>query len=139
MKTSLRVLIVEDSDDDARLILHHLRSGGFDVTSERVDRREAMQAALKGDPWDVVISDYVMPQFSGLAALELVQAADPNLPFIIVSGQIGEESAVAAMKRGAHDYLMKDRLGRLVPVVERELREAVARRQRQQLEAELQV
>ena len=107
-----------------------LKQGGYDLTSERVDTPESMRAALDRQGWDVVVSDYVMPRFSGLSALRILQERGLDLPFIIVSGHIGEETAVAAMKAGAHDYLMKDRLARLVPAVERELREAEVRRAR---------
>jgi PAS domain S-box-containing protein len=133
----LRCLLVEDSEDDARLLLRHLRDVGYDVTSERVDTPEAMQAALTLKPWDLVLSDYRMPHFNGLAALELLQASGRDLPFILVSGTIGEAMAVAAMKAGAHDYLMKDNLGRLGPAVQRELRQAEERRARGQAEMAL--
>lgn len=130
MGTPLRVLMVEDSGDDAELLLLELERGGYDPVHERVDSQEAMAAALEGRSWDVVISDYVMPQFSGLAALALLKEMEIDLPFIIVSGRIGEDIAVEAMKAGAHDYLRKDNLARLVPAVGRELREAVVRRER---------
>ena len=123
MNKPLRCLLVEDSENDAMLLLRQLRSGGYDVTSERVDTAEAMRAALDRHPWDVVLADYKMPHFSGPAALELLKASGKGLPFILVSGSIGEEQAVAAMKAGAHDYIMKDKLGRLVPTIERELRD----------------
>src|SRR5258705_3578352 len=105
-----------------------LKQGGYGLTSERVDTPESMRVALERQNWDVVISDYVMPRFSGLAALRILQEKQLDLPFIIVSGHIGEETAVAAMKAGAHDYLMKDRLARLVPAVEMEVRGAEVRR-----------
>jgi signal transduction histidine kinase len=127
---SLRVLLVEDSEDDADLLQLALKRGGYDVRSERVDDPETMDAALRRDGWDIVISDYVMPRFSGLDALKLMQSHGLDIPFIIVSGHIGEELAVAAMKSGAHDYVMKDKLARLVPAVARELREAQSRRAR---------
>jgi two-component system, NarL family, sensor histidine kinase UhpB len=126
----LKALLVEDSEDDALLLALILKQGGYDLTSERVDTPETMQAALERQNWELVISDYVMPRFSGLAALRILQEKGLDLPFIVVSGHIGEETAVAAMKAGAHDYLMKDRLARLVPAVERELREAEVRRAR---------
>ena len=134
MNTSIRVLIVEDSQDDAALLLLELESGGYDPTFERIDTATAMKTALAKQPWDIIIADYSMPHFSALAALQLLQDSGLDLPFIIVSGAIGEDTAVAAMKAGAHDYLMKDNLARLVPAVERELREAKVRRQRQQAE-----
>jgi PAS domain S-box-containing protein len=134
MSAPLRCLLVEDSEDDAILLLRCLRDGGYDLTSERVDTPEAMSAALDRQPWDIVISDFKMPSFSGMAALELLKASGRDLPFIIVSGTIGEDLAVAAMKAGAHDYLMKGKLARLVPVVQRELREAAERRERKHAE-----
>jgi DNA-binding NtrC family response regulator len=107
MSTPLRVLIVEDSEDDAVLMLHELRRGGYDPTFERVDTSKAMNAALDGQTWDIVLSDYAMPHFSLDAALAMVREKGLDLPFIIVSGAIGEEPAVAAMRAGACDYVMK--------------------------------
>src|SRR6266850_1518996 len=134
MNTPIRVLIIEDSQDDAALLLLELESGGYNPTFERVDTATAMQTALAKQPWDIIIADYSMPHFNALAALQLLQDSGLDLPFIIVSGAIGEDTAVAAMKAGAHDYLMKDNLARFVPAVERELREAKVRRQRRQAE-----
>jgi two-component system, NarL family, sensor histidine kinase UhpB len=135
MGAPLRVLLVEDSEDDALLLLRVLRRGGFDPTWERVDTAAAMEAALEGRGWDLVISDHGMPAFDSSAALELLRRKGfVDLPFIIVSGQIGEDAAVAAMKAGAHDYLMKDNLARLNSAIERELREAGVRRERRQAE-----
>ena len=130
MSKPLRVLIVEDSEDDALFLLHELRKGGYTVTSERVDTAPAMSAALEKQAWDVVIADYVMPYFSAPNALILLKGKGIDLPFIVVSGKIGEDIAVATMKAGAHDYIMKGNLKRLVPAVERELREAVERQER---------
>jgi PAS domain S-box-containing protein len=127
----LKVLLVEDSEDDALLLLRSLRKGGYDPTWERVDTPQDMEAALDGASWDLVISDHSMPAFSSSAALELLRRKGfVDLPFIIVSGQIGEDAAVAAMKAGAHDYLMKDNLARLNSAIERELRDAEVRRSR---------
>jgi signal transduction histidine kinase/CheY-like chemotaxis protein len=126
---ALRALIVEDNEDDALLLLRHLGKGGYAVESRRVDKAAELKQAL-GEPWDVVFCDYQMPEFDGLAALDLVRQVDRDLPFIIVSGAIGETAAVAAMKAGAHDYLMKGNLTRLLPALERELREAGVRRDR---------
>ena len=137
MSNPLRVLVVEDSEDDTLLLQRTLQRGGFDLTVERVDTAADMSAALNEQSWDVIISDYNLPQFSGLAALELVQERQVDLPFIIVSGAIGEEVAVEAMKSGAHDYVMKDNLARLIPVIERELREAEVRRERKRAEEAL--
>ncbi len=132
----LRVLIVEDSEDDMFLTLRALRRGGYNPDYVRVDTPLAMQTALEQESWDVVIADYTLPAFSAPDALKLLQSQQQDLPFIIVSGTIGEEVAVAAMKSGAHDYLIKGHLARLVPAVERELREAAERqKQRQTLQA----
>lgn len=132
----LRVLLVEDSEDDTLLLEWELRRGGYDPVSMRVDTGEAMREALPLG-WDVIISDYSLPQFSGLAALEVVQSLGLDIPFIIVSGNIGEDVAVATMKTGAHDYVMKRSLSRLVPAIERELREAAVRNARRAAEREL--
>jgi signal transduction histidine kinase len=137
MSTLLRVLTVEDSENDALFILHELRKSGYDVTSQRVDTPESMNEALNEKTWDIVISDYAMPRFSMPAALSMVQEKGLDLPFIIVSGAIGEEAAVAAMRAGASDYVMKGNLARLVPAVERELREAEIRRERRRAEEAL--
>src|SRR5258706_3869532 len=137
MKQPLRLLLVEASDDDALLLLRQLKRGGYDTAHQRVDSAEEVKAALDREPWDIVISDYAMPGFSGLDALRMVQEHGVDVPFILVSGQIGEDMAVAAMKARAHDYLMKDKLARLVPAVERELREAEARRARKRADLAL--
>ncbi len=137
MTAPLRLLIVEDSADDAALLVAALEEDGFNLQWERLDTAAAMSAALHRQSWDVVISDYSMPRFDGLAALRLLQKSGLDCPFILVSGTIGEETAVAAMKAGAHDYLMKESLARLVPAVRRELAEAEARRQQRALEAKL--
>jgi PAS domain S-box-containing protein len=128
MGLPLRVLIVEDSADDAALVLRYLRRGGFVPEWERVDTAAELERALDEREWDLVISDYSMPQLNGLAALRQVKARRPNLPFIQVSGTVGEDAAVEVLKAGAQDYLLKGNLTRLVPAVERELREAEARR-----------
>src|SRR6266545_1721812 len=135
MNVPLRVLLIEDSDDDAALVVRTLRRGGYDLTYTRVESAEAMREALARHTWDLVISDYSMPQFSGPAALQLLHEVGIDLPFIIVSATIGEETAVAAMKAGAHDFLMKGNLTRLIPAVARELREAAERRERRRAEA----
>jgi len=137
MQTPLRVLIVEDSEDDCLLLNNELTRGGYAITYRRVETAEGMTAALAEENWDIVVSDHRMPQFSSLAALKLCKERAHNMPFIVVSGSIGEELAVSAMKAGAHDYIMKDNLARLVPAVERELREAESRRQRSHAEEEL--
>src|SRR5205807_5714901 len=127
MKQPLRTLLVEDSDDDALLLLRQLKRAGYDVTAERVDSGDDLRVMLAKHAWDIVISDYAMPGFSGLDALRMVQEHGLDVPFLLVSGQIGEDMAVAALKAGAHDYLMKDKLARLVPAVEPEFREAEVR------------
>jgi len=136
MATPLRVLVVEDSEDDALLLQRELRRGGYAPEVTRVDTPEAMRAALAQHGWDLVISDYRLPGFSAPAALKLLQETGQDLPFIIVSGLVTEEDAVAAMKAGAHDYVTKGKLGRLAPVIARELRDAEQRRERQKLQRE---
>ena len=133
MEKPLRVLIVEDSEDDALLAVRSLRKSGYDTTYERVETPEAMEDALRRRDWDIVLADYSMPCFSGIAALELLKNAGIDIPFIIVSGKIDEEMAVAVLKAGAHDYVMKDRLSRLAPAVERELKETESRRKFKQM------
>jgi PAS domain S-box-containing protein len=133
----LRLLIVEDVDDDAVLIARELRRGGFDTSYERVETAAAMRAAVARQEWDLVIADYTLPDFNAPAALRLLQELAVDLPFIIVSGSIGEEIAVAAMKSGAHDYMLKGNLTRLAPAVERELREAHIRRERREALAQV--
>ncbi len=138
MSVSLRVLVVEDSEDDLLLLLRELRRGGYDVYSERVETPSTMQEALEQQSWDIVISDYTMPAFNALEALKILQnQALLDIPFIIVSGTIGEETAVAAMKAGAHDYLIKGNLTRLLPAVERELKDAQERKWRHSAEQAL--
>ena len=139
MSTPLQVLIVEDSENDALLLQLELERAGYGPVCHRVDTAVAMNAALDRQRWDLVIADYVMPLFNGLDALALVRQKGHDLPFIIVSGHITEDTAVAAMKAGAHDYVMKDKLARLGPAVERELREAEVRRQRRRTEETLKV
>ena len=134
MDRSLRLLIVEDSEDDTLLLVRELERGGYKVTFERVETPETLHAALDRQPWDIVISDYSMPHFSGTAALKLLKEKGLDVPFIFVSGTIGEDTAVAAMKGGAHDYIMKGNLRRLLPAVERELGEAKMRRERRRAE-----
>ena len=135
MGKPLRVLIVEDSEDDALLLIRELRRSGYDPRTLRVQSAADMEAALQQHVWDVVVTDHNMPNFSSEDALHLVKESGPDLPVIIVSGSIGEDIAVAAMKMGAHDYIMKDNLTRLVPAIERELREAELRRAHRLAEA----
>src|SRR6184192_1216735 len=137
VRVPLRVLIAEDSENDARLLVRELERAGFDAAYERVDSRAAMQAALDRHTWDLVIGDYSMPEFSGPAALALLRAHDPDTAFIFVSGSMGEDVAVEAMKAGAQDFLTKGNLRRLIPAIERELREAEVRRERRRAQTAL--
>ena len=134
MGRPLRVLIVEDSEEDAELLLEELRRGGFDLISKRVETSPDMVLALKSQNWDIVFSDYTMPHFTGMEALNRLRERELDVPFIFVSGTIGEDTAVAAMKAGAHDYIMKGNLKRLLPVVKRELHDATGRREQKQAE-----
>jgi len=134
---ALRVLIVEDSENDAELLLRELRKGGFAPEYARVDTEEAMRAALNSEPWDIIISDYSMPHFDGISALNVMKRHSKDIPFIIVSANIGEEIAVMAMKAGAHDFIMKDKLARLIPAIERETKEARLRGQHRSAENEM--
>ncbi len=138
MATSVRVLLVEDSADDAVLIERALAREGFEVSAQRVDDESGLVAALAMGPWDVVVSDHALPGFSSQAALRLVRAHDADLPFLIVSGTMTEEDAVEAMREGAQDFLTKQRLTRLGAAVDRELREAGERRARRAAEREKQ-
>jgi diguanylate cyclase (GGDEF)-like protein len=133
----LRLLLVEDSADDAELLLAELRRGGFSPVARRIETPEEMRAALQSETWDMIVADYSMPRFSATAALRVLRSTGIDLPFIIVSGTIGEATAVAAMKAGAHDYIVKNDLARLIPAMQRELREAVVRRERNAAEAQL--
>jgi len=132
----LRVLFIEDSEDDAALQVRLLRQAGYDVTYARVQSADELRISLQ-KTWDMVISDYSMPHFSGTEALKVVRENAMDVPFIFVSGTIGEDAAVAALKVGAQDYLMKINLGRLIPSVQRELREADERKQRKRLEEQV--
>ena len=137
MGKRLRVLMIEDSEFDATLILRLLSKGGYELEHRRVETADGLKEALE-EGWDLVIADYNLPQFSAPDALEILKSTGRDVPFVIVSGAIGETTAVAAMKAGAHDYLMKDNLARLLPVIERELREARNREGRRQTKAALQ-
>jgi PAS domain S-box-containing protein len=137
MATPLRLLIADDSESDALLLIRELRAHGVEPAYERVDTAAAMQAALDRQTWDLVIGDYSMPQFRGTAALELLQSRGLDIPFIFVSGTISEDVAIEAMRAGARDYVMKGNLRRLLPAIDRELRAATQRRERRQLETTL--
>jgi len=130
----LAALIVEDVESDAQLIARLLKKAGYELTYEQVETAEQMRAALTKRTWDIVISDYSLPQFDGRAALMLLKETGQDIPFIVVSGTMGEETAVAMMKAGAHDYLVKGNLARLLPAVERELDQAGIRRERRTAE-----
>src|SRR5580698_796953 len=130
MATPLRVLVVEDTLEDAELLLLELKRGGYDVAYERVTNEAGVRNALASGAWDLVISDYSLPGFDGMHCLEIYREFNLDIPFILMSGTVGEEIAVQAMKGGAHDYIMKDRIVRLVPAIQRELREAQTRRER---------
>jgi len=133
----LNVLIIEDSENDATLLELELERAGFAPRCARVESRSEMLNALSGKPWDLIIADYVMPHFNGLEALGLAREHHLDIPFIIVSGHISDDTAVAAMKAGAHDYVMKDNLARLGPAARRELREAEARREKRRTDERL--
>jgi signal transduction histidine kinase len=134
MTSPLKVLLVEDLEDDAVLVLRALRAGGFDLVHRRVCTRDGLVAALVEEDWDVVISDYSMPGFDGPSALRIVRQLKGDLPFLIVSGTVGEELTVQAMKAGANDYVMKGKLARLAASVAREVHEAHERRERRAAE-----
>ncbi|MFA6270957.1 MAG: PAS domain S-box protein, partial [Candidatus Paceibacterota bacterium] len=133
MKKILRILFIEDSEDDALLLLHHIKKGGYRVDYELIQTLVQLKTALLEKEWDLIISDYVMPHFNGLRALTYLTETSLDIPFIVVSGTIGEEVAVNMMKAGANDYLMKDNLMRLLPTIERELRDWESRAERRLL------
>src|SRR6516162_5896901 len=135
----LRVLLADDSENDVVILLHALRKAGYAPSYERVSSAQAMREALRKQSWDVVISDYEMPGFGGFEALQLLKDSGQDIPFILVSAVVSEETAVAAMKAGAHDYIMKRKLARLAPAIERELREAQTRAARKAAEEALRV
>jgi PAS domain S-box-containing protein len=137
-RAPLRVLLVEDSEDDAFLLLRELRRGGYEPEYERVYTPEAMERALAGSAWDVIFSDYRMPQFEAPEALKMWHASDSEAPFIVVSGKVGEDVAARAIKAGAYDYVMKDNLTRLRAIVERSLQEAREKRDLRRVGRELQ-
>ena len=126
----MAVLIVEDAESDAQLVVRLLNKAGYEIASTRVETAGQMRAALEKQAWDIVISDYNLPQFDGHTALTILRETDLDIPFIVVSGVMGEETAVDMMKAGAHDYVMKGNLLRLIPAVERELEQTEVRRKR---------
>ena len=128
MSKPLRVLIVEDSENDALLLVRRLERSDFELAWKRVETVEGLRTALVDQTWDIAFSDHSMPRFRGRDALAIVKEQGLDIPFVILSGAISEEEAVAAMQAGAVDYVRKDNLARLIPVVERELRSAQERR-----------
>ncbi|MBF0328651.1 MAG: response regulator [Nitrospirae bacterium] len=137
MNKNIRLLIVDDSEDDALLLVRHLKNAGYQVEFIRVDTPEAMQSELKGRTWDAIICDYVMPKFSAPEALKILKESGLDLPFIVMSGVMGEETAVVMMKAGAHDYIRKDSTSRLIPAIEREIAEAAMRAEKKRADAEI--
>jgi signal transduction histidine kinase len=135
--TSLRALLLEDNEHDALILIRHLKQGGYELDFERVETAAAFEEALDRGGWDLVFADYVLPGYSGLAALEAVQERELDLPFIIVSGKIGEETAVKAIKAGAHGYVLKSNFVRLASVVDRELRAAQGRQDHRRAKKQL--
>jgi len=137
MKQKLFVLIIEDSQEDAELVVNYLKKEGYDISYQRVDTANGMKKALENRKWDLILSDYAMPEFDVPSALAIFHESGDDIPFIVISGAIGEEKAVEMIKAGAHDYLMKDNMTRFASVIERELREARIRRDLVQAIAEL--
>lgn len=133
----LRVLIVEDVEDDALLVIRELVKNGYQPDYWRVEKAAEMKKALSEKTWDIILCDYKLPKFSALKAIELLKETGRDIPLIVISGTIGEETAVECMKAGAHDYFMKGKLSRLAPAIERELKEAAIRRKQKQTEAAL--
>lgn len=134
MNRALRILIVDDSEEDAVLLERHLINNGYDLATLRVDTPTAFCTALEQEPWDVIISDFVMPSFSGEGALALLKESHLDIPFISVSGTVGEAQAVAIMRAGAHDHVIKENLARLGPSIEREMRAAAVRHNQKQMQ-----
>jgi PAS domain S-box-containing protein len=137
MGKSLRVLIIEDSEDDSQLLVRELRRIGYEVEFERIETAEEMQSSLSQSIWDLILSDYTLPTFNASQALKVLKASGLDVPFIIISGTIGEEIAVAALKAGANDFIIKGKFARLGPAIERELREAESRRERKRAEEQI--
>jgi DNA-binding NtrC family response regulator len=133
----LRVLMVEDSEDDVLLIIRELKKGGYDPVYERVETATAMKKALQEKQWDIVLCDYKLPKFNAISAIAVLKETNIDIPLLIVSGAIGEETAVECMRLGAHDYIMKNNLSRLCQAIARELEEADSRSKRKQAEEAL--
>lgn len=134
---NLNVLIIEDSDDDALLMVSELNTAGYEVRYQRVEKKAAFLSALREQPWDIILSDHNLPGFSSTEALQLLSQQEHDIPFIIVSGVLGEERAVEVMKAGAQDYVMKEHLSRLAPAVRNAMMAARARRETQQYQQRL--
>jgi len=137
MHRQLRALIVEDNDSDLQLLVRLISKAEYDLDFKQVETATQMRAALETRIWDIVISDFNLPEFSGLKALELLQVMEIDAPFIVVSGTVGEETAVSMMRAGASDYVMKSNLHRLLPAIERELEQSLVRLKRKQAEQAL--
>ncbi|OGP68915.1 MAG: hypothetical protein A2031_05850 [Deltaproteobacteria bacterium RBG_19FT_COMBO_43_11] len=133
---SLRILMVEDSEDDVLLIIRELKKGGYDPVYERVETATAMKKALKEKQWDIILCDYTLPKFSVAKAIALLKETNIDIPFILVTGSVGEEVAVECMRLGAHDYIMKNNLSRLCLAIAGELEEADSRNKRRQAESQ---
>jgi len=138
MPQPLKVLMVEDSKDDALLLAEELRAGGYEPIYTRVDTADAMRRALEAEPWEIVLADYYMPHFSGPEALRVLRESRLDIPYIVVSGTVTEQQAIDMMRDGASDFILKQRLGRLVPAIRRELREAQVRQERRHAQEALQ-
>jgi PAS domain S-box-containing protein len=136
---SLRVLIIEDSEDDALLIIRDLKKGGYNPVYERVETAAAMKKALQEKQWDIILCDYKLPKFNAPSAIEVLKKANIDIPLIIVSGVIGEDVAIECMRLGAQDYIMKGNLSRLCPVIARELKEAEVKNRQRQIESQREI
>jgi len=134
---SLRVLIVEDSEDDLLLLIRNLQKGGYNPAYERVQTAAAMKKALKNKQWDIILCDYTLPKFNALSAIALLKEKNMDIPLIVVTGAVGEETAAECMRLGAQDYIMKENLSRLCPAIARELEDANVRNKEKQAEEDL--
>ena len=140
MSQKLSLLILEDSEIDARLLVRKLeKEGGYEASFERVQSLASLKDALDRRPWDLIISDHSMPQFTALTALQEIKARRLDIPLIIVSGTIEPIEAITAMKEGARDFIMKGDLTRLLPAMERELRESRSRREKREVDKKLEL
>jgi len=135
----LFVLIIEDSEEDAEQNVGYLQKAGYDIHFQRVETENEMKSALENQKWDIILADYLMPRFSVPAALKIYKESDSDIPFIVISGAIGDKKAVTLMKAGAHDYVLKDNMTRFVSAVERELREAAIRQEKRWANQNLQI